>query len=148
MLELMADRVCDVWAEPDAGIWELGSRRHYTTSKLACWVTLDRAARLAGRRQLAARDVERWRAEAAAIREWVDEHCWSRARQSYAFYAGSDDLDASVLLAGRMGFVPGGDPRFVQTIDAIRAELAEGPQVYRYTGSREQEGAFLACSFE
>jgi GH15 family glucan-1,4-alpha-glucosidase len=147
MLEVMAGRVCDLWAEPDSGIWELGPQRHYTTSKLACWVTLDRAARLAERGQLAARDVSRWRAEAAAIREWVHEHCWSRARQSYAFYAGSDDLDASVLLAGRMGFVPGDDPRFGQTIDAIRAELADGPLVYRYTGSREEEGAFLACSF-
>ena len=63
------------------------------------------------------------------------------------FYAGSDDLDASVLLAGRMGFVPGDSPRFSQTIDAVRDELADGPLIYRYTGSREQEGAFLACSF-
>lgn len=147
MLELIAGRVCDVWDQPDSGIWELGSERHYTTSKLACWATLDRMSRLAECGQIPGRDVSRWRAEAAAIREWIDAHCWSAARHSYVFYAGSDDLDASVLLAGRMGFVPGDDPRFGQTIDAIRTELAEGPLVYRYTGSREQEGAFLACSF-
>lgn len=147
MLEIMADRVCDLWAQPDSGIWELGSRRHYTISKLACWVTLDRMVRLAARGQVAARDVARWQVEAAAIREWIDQHCWSQARRSYSFYAGTDDLDASVLLAGRMGFLSGDDPRFAQTIDAIRGELAEGPLVYRYTGSRDQEGAFLACSF-
>ena len=147
MLELIADRVCDRWPEPDSGIWELGDQEHYTISKLACWTALDRMVRLAERGQVAARDVPRWRAEAAAIRAWVDEHCWSPAKRSYTFYAGTDDLDASVLLAGRMGFLAGDDPRFVQTIDAIRAELAEGALVYRYTGSREQEGAFVACSF-
>ena len=146
-LERVADRVCDVWARPDSGIWELGTRRHYTISKMACWVALDRLVRLADCGQLSARDAGRWRAEAAAIRSWVDEHCWSQARRSYGFYAGSDELDAAVLLAGRMGFLPGGDPRFTQTIDAIRGELADGPLLYRYTGSRQQEGAFLACSF-
>jgi GH15 family glucan-1,4-alpha-glucosidase len=146
-LERVADRVCDVWARPDSGIWELGTRRHYTISKMACWVALDRLARLADRGQLSARDVGRWRAEASAIRSWVDEHCWSQARRSYSFYAGSDELDAAVLLAGRMGFLPGGDPRFILTIDAFRRELADGPLLYRYTGSRQQEGAFLACSF-
>ena len=125
-LERVANRVCDVWARPDSGIWELGTRRHYTISKMACWVALDRLVRLAERGQLSARDAGRWRAEAAAIRSWVDERCWSQARRSYGFYAGSDELDASVLLAGRMGFLPGGDPRFTQTIDAIRGELADG----------------------
>ena len=147
MLEQIAERVCDVWAKPDSGIWELGSRRDYTISKMACWAALDRMVRLAERGQVAARDVARWRAEAAAIRNWVNVRCWSQAKRSYTFYAGSDDLDASVLLAGRMGFVPGDSPRFSQTIDAIRDELADGPLIYRYTGSREQEGAFLACSF-
>jgi GH15 family glucan-1,4-alpha-glucosidase len=147
MLEMMAGRVCDLWAEPDSGIWELGSKRHYTISKIACWAALDRMAGLAGRGQVAAREVARWRAEAGAIRAWVDEHCWSQAKRSYSFYAGADDLDASVLLAGRTGYLAGDDPRFSQTIDAIRGELSEGPAMYRYTGSRKEEGAFLACSF-
>lgn len=69
MLEVIADRVCDLWAGPDSGIWELGSKRHYTSSKMACLVALDRMARLADRGQVSARDVARWRAEAAAIRE-------------------------------------------------------------------------------
>ena len=147
MLEDMAGRVCDVWAEPDAGIWELGESRHYTISKIACWTALDRAVRLAERGQVPARDAGRWRAEAAAIRQWTDQHCWSPAKRSYTFYAGTDDLDAAVLLAGRTGYLSGDDPRFTQTIDAVRRELADGPAVYRYTGSRAQEGAFVACSF-
>lgn len=147
LLEDMAGQVCDRWAEPDAGIWELGERRHYTISKIACWAALDRAIRLAERGQVPARDIGRWRAEAAAIREWTDEHCWSPAKRSYTFYAGTGDLDAAVLLAGRTGYLSGDDPRLAQTIDAVRRELADGPAVYRYTGSRAQEGAFVACSF-
>jgi GH15 family glucan-1,4-alpha-glucosidase len=147
MLEEMADRVCDLWARPDSGIWELGERRHYTISKMACWVTLDRMVRLAELGQLSVRDTRRWQAEAAAIRDWVDERCWSRAKRSYTFYAGTEDLDASVLLAARTGFLAPDDPRLGQTIDAIRRELADGALVYRYTGARSAEGAFLACSF-
>ncbi|HEX9040829.1 MAG TPA: glycoside hydrolase family 15 protein [Trebonia sp.] len=147
MLERVADRVCDVWDKPDSGIWELGTRRHYTISKMSCWVALDRAACLAENGQLPAGDAGRWRAEAAALRDWIEAGCWSQARRSYSFYAGSDDLDAAVLLAGRMGYLPPDDPRFGQTIDAIRGELADGALLYRYTGSRQQEGAFLACSF-
>jgi len=71
----MAGRVCDVWDHPDAGLWELGEDRHYTISKIACWAALDRMIRLAGRGQVPARDVGRWRAEAAAIKQWTDKHC-------------------------------------------------------------------------
>lgn len=147
MLEHVADRVCDVWTKPDSGIWELGTRRHYTISKMSCWVALDLAVRLADDGQLPTGNAGRWRAEAEAVRDWVEAHCWSRDRQSYSFYAGSDELDAAVLLAGRMGYLSGDDPRFGQTIDAIRDELADGALLYRYTGSRQEEGAFLACSF-
>lgn len=147
MLEGVADRVCDVWTKPDSGIWELGTHRHYTFSKMACWVALDRAVRLAEDGQLSAGNADRWRAEAAAVRDWIEARCWSRARGSYSFYAGSEELDASVLLAARMGYLPAADPRFGQTIDAIRGELADGALLYRYTGSRKEEGAFLACSF-
>ncbi len=147
MLERVADRVCDVWARPDSGIWELGTDRQYTFSKMSCWVALDRAVRLAEDGQLPTGNAGRWRAEAAAVRDWIEANCWSAARQSYTFYAGTEELDAAVLLAARTGYLPAGDPRFGQTIDAIRGELADGALVYRYTGSRRQEGAFLACSF-
>ena len=91
--------------------------------------------------------MDRWQAERRAIREWVDTHCWSGARRSYVGQAGSDDLDASLLLLARTGFIDGKDPRFAGTIKAIRAELAEGPLLYRFSGARQIEGAFVACSF-
>ncbi len=147
LLAALGNRVCDIWAEPDCGIWELDERRHNTFSKAGCWVALDRLVRLASCGQVSSRDVDRWQAEMAAIRAWIDRHCWSQTRGSYLAYAGGDDLDASLLLLARTGFVSGDDPRFRQTIEAIRGELSDGPWVYRLSGARTYEGAFVACSF-
>jgi Glycosyl hydrolases family 15 len=140
LLDALGDHVCDIWAEPDCGIWELDERRQNTFSKVGCWVALDRLIRLSEVGQISDRDVDRWQAERRAIREWVDRHCWSDARGSYTGRAGSDDLDASLLLLARTGFVDGKDPRFTATIKAVRAELAEGPLLYRFTGAHEIEG--------
>ena len=126
---------------------ELDERQHNTFSKAGCWVALDRLLRLARRGQVSDRDADRWRAEKTAIRQWINRHCWSEQKQSYTAHAGSDDLDAALLLLARTGFVAGTDKRFVQTIEAIRAELSAGPLLYRLTGSRSFEGTFVACSF-
>ena len=144
----IADNVCDQGPETDAGIWELGDTQPYTSSKIGCWAALSRAAELADLGQVPGDHAERWRSTAKAIHDYVDTACWSEAKSSYAFYAGTDKLDCATLLAARTGFCAGDDPRLHSTIDAIRAELtAGGPLLYRYTGMREEEGAFLACSF-
>jgi GH15 family glucan-1,4-alpha-glucosidase len=147
LLDQLGNRVCDIWTEPDCGIWELDERQHNTFSKAGCWVALDRLIRLADVSQVSDRDVDRWKAEQAAIREWIERHCWSDAKQTYVGHAGSDELDASLLLLARTGFLRGRDRRFTRTIRAIRAELAEGPLLYRFSGAQEFEGAFVACSF-
>ncbi len=147
MLAQIIDEVCDRWQSKDAGLWELGDREHYTSSKIGCWVALDRGVRLAEAGQLPAAHVDRWRTEREAVHAWTDEHCWSVTKGSYTFHAGTDKLDAAVLLAARTGFLAGDDPRLAGTVDAVRAELgAGGPLLYRYTGMAEQEGAFVACS--
>ncbi len=145
LLAELADRCCDIWSRPDAGIWELPANRHYTISKMGCWVALDRAARLADEHAIATEHAERWRAQADEIRAWVNEHCWSEAKSAYTFYAGTDDLDAATLLAGQTGFDRGS--RLAGTIAAIRRELSDGPLVYRYSSMQDEEGAFLACTF-
>lgn len=141
----MADACCDQWRLRDSGIWELGQLEHYTISKIGCWVALDRACRLAASGQIPGGHAGRWEIEASAIRRWVEENCWSETKAAYTFYAGTDDLDAAVLLAGRTGFDTG--ERLASTIEAVTAELAEGPLVYRYTGMAKEEGAFVACTF-
>lgn len=147
-LAALADEVCDKWPRPDAGLWELPEDRMYTSSLINCWVALDRAARLAAGGEIPGLHLERWREQQMCIRDFVNDRCWSDMKRSYTFYAGTDDLDASALLAARNGFCSGNDPRFWSTIDRIRAELtADGPLLYRYSGASQQENAFVACSF-
>lgn len=140
----LADRCADVWRRDDAGLWELGTDRPYTSSKMNCWRALDAAARLAEAGQLTGTG-QRWRAEADVIKEWVNQHCWSDTKKAYTFYAGSEDLDASVLLGAEIGFDTG--ERMSSTIDAITTELAAGPLLYRYTGVHREEETFTACAF-
>lgn len=144
----ITDQVCDLWRAPDAGIWELGDRQHYTISKISCWVALDRALRLHQAGQLPTGAAHRWQTERDTIHRWTDQHCWSDTLHSYTFYAGTDKLDAAVLLAARTHYLNGDDPRLAGTINAIRSHLsAGGPLLYRYSGTAQQEGAFTACSF-
>ena len=141
-----------VWREPDQGIWEArGKPQHYVSSKLMCWVALDRAAKLAeirGDPKLQ----QSWRASAEEIRADILEHGVSDRgvlRQHYE----TDALDASTLLAALFGFLPGTDERLRSTVMAIAEELTENGFVLRYVtdetddGLSGKEGTFLICSF-
>ena len=115
-----------------------------------CWVALDRALRLARAGHLPAGHVARWDEEALEIRRFIEERCWSRARASYVWYAGSQDLDASLLLMAIMRYDVPESARIAGTVEAVRRELAAGPLVRRYTGDdglASGEGAFVCCSF-
>ena len=143
-LARIADLTCDVWRRRDAGMWELTEQRHYATSKMGCWQALQHAVHLAELGQIPG-DPARWRAEGERIRTWVEEHCWSAQRQAYVWYPGTDQLDASILLHAISGFDRG--DRMNRTLDALQAELGDGPHLYRYSGAAAEEGAFVACSY-
>ena len=147
----IAGLVCATWRQPDAGIWEVRSKpAHFTQSKMLCAVALDRALQLAERGALPDKHANRWRVEAAAIRDFVETRCWSDDKHSYVRSAGDDELDASLLLAILHGYSGAHDERMRATIAAIERELADGPYVRRYRGDdglSGSEGAFLACSF-
>jgi GH15 family glucan-1,4-alpha-glucosidase len=141
-----------VWREPDQGIWEArGEPKHYVSSKLMCWLAMDRAGSLAeirGDPELASE----WRGTAEEIRADMLEHGLdSRGvlRQRYD----SDALDASTLLAALFGFLPGNDERMHRSVVAIADELTEDGLVLRYRtdetddGLSGEEGTFLICSF-
>ena len=140
-----ANRCADMWRMKDASIWELEQTEHYTISKIGCWSGLDQAVKLAAQGQIDASQVERWKRERDRIRDWVDTECWSEARQAYVQYAGTEKLDASLLLGVRFAF-PRPD-RLALTRDAIVRELGRGPHLFRYSGMAEEEGAFVACGF-
>ena len=142
------DRLAIIWRDEDSGIWELPDLRHYTVSKLMCWVAFDRGVALAGEGQLPDAHADRWEEEREAVRAFVEERCISSRHGSLSFYAGTDDLDAATLRVARSGFAPPGGELVGATIDAVRRELAAGgPLLYRYSGQEREEGAFVACSF-
>ena len=142
----------EVWREPDQGIWEArGQPQHYVSSKLMCWVALDRAAKLAeirGDADLAAT----WQEVADEIKADILAHGVDDRgvlRQHYD----TDALDASTLLAALFGFLPGDDERLHKSILAIADELSDHGFVLRYRtdetddGLSGKEGTFLICSF-
>jgi GH15 family glucan-1,4-alpha-glucosidase len=152
LVESQAECAIKVWRDPDQGIWEArGAPQHYVSSKLMCWVALDRAAQLAEIRG----DQDRakgWRETADEIKSDILEHGVSMRgvlRQHYE----TDSLDASVLLAAMEGFLPPGDERLHATVLAIADELTENGFVLRYRteetddGLSGKEGTFLICSF-
>jgi GH15 family glucan-1,4-alpha-glucosidase len=152
IVESQAECAIKVWGNPDQGIWEArGAPQHYVSSKLMCWVALDRAASLAEMRGDDTRDDE-WRKIADEIRDDILAHGVSDRgvlRQHY----NTDSLDASVLLAAIFGFLPPDDQRLVATVNAIADELTENGFVLRYRtdetddGLSGKEGTFLICSF-
>jgi GH15 family glucan-1,4-alpha-glucosidase len=150
-LAQIADLVCELWRQPDSGIWEVRSEPlHFTHSKIMCWVALDRAVRLAEDGQIPPAHAAKWRAQAEAICRFVDERCWSEEVRSYVRSPDSREVDASLLLGALMDYPARRDPLMTATIAAIRRELGHGPLLDRYAGEdglAGGEGAFLCCSF-
>ncbi len=143
----LADRAAADWRQTDAGIWEgREGERHYTSSKLMCWVALDRAIKLADRLGDGARPRE-WAAERDELYTALLEQAYNEGIGAYAGAFGSDRLDASVLLMPLMGFVEADDERMLATIHAIDSELSVDGLVRRWTGASDDEGAFVICSF-
>jgi GH15 family glucan-1,4-alpha-glucosidase len=152
IVQAQAESAIRVWREPDQGIWEArGEPQHYVSSKLMCWVAMDRAAKLAeirGDPELMAS----WHAVAEEIKADILEHGLTDQgvlRQHYA----TDSLDASTLLAALFGFLSPDDARLRASVLAIADDLTEDGFVLRYrTGETDdglsgKEGTFLICSF-
>jgi GH15 family glucan-1,4-alpha-glucosidase len=151
IVQSQAECATQVWRKPDQGLWEArGKPRHYVSSKLMCWVAMDRAAKLAhtrGDSDLSAT----WRTVADEIKEDILARGVKDGvlRQHYD----TDGLDASTLLAALFGFLPRDDDRLRKSVLAIADDLTEDGFVLRYrTGETDdglsgKEGSFMICSF-
>jgi GH15 family glucan-1,4-alpha-glucosidase len=140
------------WREPDRGIWEVrGEPKHFTSSKMFCWVALDRGARVAHRRGDEALE-QKWRAVAEEIHADVCENGVDD-RGVFTQYYGTEALDASLLLLPLVRFLPKDDERIKATVLAIADELTVDGLVLRYRveetddGLSGEEGTFTICSF-
>ena len=152
ILRRQVDDAIAAWRRPDRGIWEVrGEPRHFTSSKVMCWVACDRGARLARLREDHER-AERWQQEADVIHSDVCEHGVDE-RGVFTQHYDTDALDASCLLIPLVRFLPPEDARIVATVNAICEELTVDGLVQRYKvqetddGLVGEEGAFAICSF-
>ena len=156
LLPAMMEHLEQVWQLPDDGIWEIrGPQRHFTQSKVMAWVAFDRAAKIAeltGRTDL---PIERWRKLADQVKAEVCEKGFDTEKNSFVQYYGSDQLDSSLLMLARVGFLPPTDPRIIGTVEAIQRELMVDGFVHalpdlrrrRVDGLPAGEGTFLLTTF-
>ena len=148
----LAEAAARKWNDPDPGTWEQrGELRHHVSSKLMCWVALDRAVQLAEWLGHPARAVG-WAASRDEIREAIMVAGWNGAIGSFTQCFYGDTVDASLLLLASTGFLPIGDPRMAATIDRVEADLtAPCGLLYRYPpeddGIEGDEGAMLSCTY-
>lgn len=140
----LADQAARSWRQPDAGMWEARDReRQYLSSKVMCWVALDRAIRMASQLGERAR-VEAWGVAREELRDAILDQGWCEEVGAYTGAFGSDHLDASVLLMPLVDFLPATDARMRATIDVIARDLMNGGLVNRWAGD---DNGFLICTY-
>ena len=148
------DWLSENWRQPDEGMWEVrGGRQQFVSSKVMCWVALERAVRISRQRGLPAGDGN-WIRERDKIYEEVMEQGWNPDRKSFVQHYEGEALDASLLLMPLVKFVGPTDPRWISTLDSIQRELTYDTLVDRYNvedaasdGLSGDEGSFSLCSF-
>jgi GH15 family glucan-1,4-alpha-glucosidase len=152
----LADAAARRWVERDSGMWEMrGEPQHHLSSKVMCWVALDRAVRLAPKLGTYGERAGEWAEERDRIRDAILDRGWSESRAAYAQAFDSHELDAAALLMPLVGLLPADDPRMRSTIEAVARDLTEGGLVLRYRndeglnadGLVGEEGTFVLCSF-
>ncbi|MCI1785688.1 MAG: glycoside hydrolase family 15 protein [Bacteroidales bacterium] len=138
------------WRNPDSGIWEIRNRKdQFVFSKVMCWVALDRASKIS---RMFHKDsyAERYGNEAEIIKKDVSENGWKEDMQSFSQTYANSDLDASLLLMEKYGFIAADDPRYVKTVNAIYEKLHYKGLMFRYNNHDDfgiPSSAFTICTF-
>jgi GH15 family glucan-1,4-alpha-glucosidase len=149
----VVDWVCENWDREDAGMWETraGVQAH-TTSRLMCWVAIERTIRMARQRGLPG-DIVTWAAVRDEIYERIMQRSWNEDLKAFTQVEGGDALDAGLLLMPMVKFLSSADPKFLSTLEAIEDRLVVDSLVFRYDpaispdGLDGEEGTFSLCSF-
>ncbi len=141
------------WNEKDEGIWEVrGGKRHFLYSRFMCWVSLDRAVRLAEMSSFPY--PSKWREERDKIFNDIFIEFWNDKRKTFTQYKNADTVDAATLLMPLIRFISPKDPRWLSTLKTIEHDLVSDSLVYRYRfkeaasdGLKTGEGTFSMCTF-
>lgn len=150
VLRHLANQAASCWREPDQGLWELrGPPEQFLSSKLMCWVALDRAVQLAAAGKLQG-DVQAWCREREAIRDAILTQGYDSTIGAFTQVLEGRALDASALLIPLVGFLPATDERMLSTVERIAEQLTKHGLVYRYRsedGLAGGEATFAICSY-
>ena len=138
------------WYKPDKGIWEIRTEeRHFTFSKVLCWVAVDRAvsiARLINKESY----IGVWESLAQKIKEDIYNNGWNERTKSFTQFYGSDDQDAANLLMKPYGFIEADDEKYIMTVKAIEKDLCQDGLMYRYKNEDDfgfPSSSFTICTF-
>lgn len=138
------------WKQPDKGIWEFRTEeRHFTFSKLLCWVAVDRAVKIGEILRHGIND-QHWKKLRQEIYDDIYENGWNEEVQAYTQSYGSKDLDTSTLLMESYGFIKAKDPRFISTVKATERELCHNGLLFRYKNQDDfgkPSSSFTICTF-
>ena len=149
-LSYLINQIKFTWHRKDNGIWEFREYpRHYTYSKVMCFVGVDRAIKLA---QFYKKDelAEKWVPLRDEIKEDILKHGYNAEVKSFTLYYGGTELDAALLLLAYHEFLEPSDPRLINTVKAIYHGLRKGYLVKRYTKEDDfgmSHSAFTICAF-
>ena len=138
------------WKQADKGIWEFRKEdRHFTFSKLLCWVAVDRAIKISNIIQ-SGKSAKKWEALRTEIYEDILEHAWNEEVQAFTQSYGTEHLDASVLLMEPYGFIDAKNPKYVKTVKAIEKDLSHEGLLFRYKNDDDfgtPSSSFTVCTF-
>ncbi|MFD2519089.1 glycoside hydrolase family 15 protein [Salinimicrobium flavum] len=138
------------WKQPDKGIWEFRTEeRHFTFSKLLCWVAVDRAIKI-GEILRHGINADKWKTLRKEIYDDIYENAWNEEKQAYTQSYGVSDLDASTLLMETYGFIRAKDPRYISTVKATEKELCYNGLMFRYKNKDDfgiPSSSFTICTF-
>lgn len=136
------------WFLPDKGIWEIREEeKHFTFSKVLCWVAIDRAIKIA---DFLGKNKDKWIVLREEIKNDIHEKAWNPSVGAYTQFYGSDALDASVLLMEQYGFIDALDQRYINTVKATESELSYEGLLYRYKNKDDfgkPTSSFTVCTF-
>ncbi len=134
----------------DTGLWEYRTMpRHYTFSKVMCWVAAHRGAQLAelfGRPE----QVTHWRTWSEKERQRILARAYNEDLGYFTQTLEGQHPDASNLLLPTLGIIEPSDPRFVSTVRAYERLLVEHGLMLRYKHPDDfgaTTSAFTICSF-
>ena len=138
------------WMKPDKGIWEIrNENKHFTFSKVLCWVAFDRAIKIAELINMK-EYIPEWKKTRDKIRKDIYKNAWNPKLKAFTQSYGSDDMDAANLLIEPLGFIEVTDDKYINTVKKIRDELCVRGLMFRYINNDDfgvPSSSFTICTF-